>query len=167
NQPTKWQIPLGTIIPANGFLLVWADNQPSQNTNTSPHLHAGFQLNAGGEAIGVYSPGGIAQDTITFGPQFVNVSQGLFPDGNKGSVYFMTNWTPLAPNTLSIPLRITDVSFAPGTVTLTWSAIPGRTYRVLYKDNLEAPAWTALPGDIPATDITASRSDALTTRRFY
>ncbi|HUR45469.1 MAG TPA: lamin tail domain-containing protein, partial [Candidatus Saccharimonadales bacterium] len=27
SQPTKWQIPAGVSIPANGFLLVWADNQ--------------------------------------------------------------------------------------------------------------------------------------------
>src|SRR5207247_3165610 len=29
--PTKWTIPLGTVIPPLGFLLVWADNQPEQN----------------------------------------------------------------------------------------------------------------------------------------
>src|SRR6185503_20117525 len=80
SQPTKWQIPAGTTIPSRGFLLFWADNETAQNaTSTNGHLHAGFQLNNGGEAIGLYSPGGIAQHTVVFGRQFENVSQGLYP----------------------------------------------------------------------------------------
>jgi hypothetical protein len=33
-----------------------------------------------------------------------------------------------------------------GSITLTWDAIPGRTYSVQYKDNLTDPAWQTLPG---------------------
>ena len=79
----------------------------------------------------------------------------------------MTNWTPRAANTLSGPLRLTSVSLSGGVVTLIWSSIPGRVYRVEFKDNLDAPAWTPL-GDVPATGVTASTTDALApNRRFY
>ncbi|HXG47380.1 MAG TPA: lamin tail domain-containing protein, partial [Methylomirabilota bacterium] len=134
--PAKWTVPLGTVIAPGGFLLVWADNQPEQNAAyaTNGQLHASFQLNNNGEAIALLTPEGVAQHVVVFGPQFQNVSGGLFPDGATNTVYFMTNFTPLANNTLAKRLRVTDVAFEAGTVTLTWDAIPGRNYRIEFKD---------------------------------
>jgi spore coat protein CotH len=43
--PRKWQFPAGTTIPANGYLLVWAD----EDTTDTPGLHASFKLSADGE----------------------------------------------------------------------------------------------------------------------
>jgi hypothetical protein len=169
-QPTKWQIPLGAVIAPHGFLLVWADNQPAQNaTSANGDLHAGFQLDSDGEVIGLFTPGVVAQHIIVFGQQIENVSQGLFPDGNTNTLYFMTNWTPRAANTLAGPLRIMEITFNAGVVTLTWSAVPDRTYQVEFKDNLEAPAWTPIGGPVSAVDVTASATDSLppNTRRFY
>lgn len=54
-------------------------------------------------------------------------------------------------------------------VTVVWGAIPGRTYRVQFKDRLEAP-WTDLPGDVTASSETASKTDATagaSLARFY
>jgi len=80
----------------------------------------------------------------------------------------MTNWTPRFPNTLSEPLQITDLSFEGGTLTVTWTAIPGRTYRLEYKNNFDGP-WTPILPEVPAVDITASATDATppSTHRFY
>jgi spore coat protein CotH len=47
NNPTKWKFPDGTKIPANGYLLVWAD----EDGLDTPGLHASFKLSAEGEAI--------------------------------------------------------------------------------------------------------------------
>jgi hypothetical protein len=47
NNPTKWQFPDGTKIPANSYLLVWAD----EDGLDTPGLHASFKLSAEGEAI--------------------------------------------------------------------------------------------------------------------
>src|SRR5204863_2291248 len=144
-EPGKWTIPSGTTIPARGFLLVWADNETFQNaTNLPGQLHAGYQLNNGGEAIGVYNAAGIAQHTVVFGRQTENVSQGLYPDGDIDHVYSMTNWTPRAANTLSGPLRITEVRLDAGVVTITWVAVPGLAYQVLYKDSLSDAEWLPL-----------------------
>jgi hypothetical protein len=57
-----------------------------------------------------------------------------------------------------------------GEITLTWSAIPGQNYRVLYKDDLNNEAgWDILPGDVLAVGDSASKTDStgLGEQRFY
>jgi hypothetical protein len=168
SQPRKWPVPAGTIIAPRDFLLVWADNEPEQNAPGSPALHAGFQLNNDGEIIGLFSPAGVAQHIVVFDAQAQNVSGGLFPDGVTNTLHSMTNWTPRAANTLSGPLSITAMAFQGTSVTLTWSAVPGRTYVVHFKDRLEAPEWTPLPA-VHAVGTTASIIDTISpfARRFY
>jgi hypothetical protein len=51
-----------------------------------------------------------------------------------------------------------------------WTAIPGAGYRVQYKTNLNAAAWSDLVGDVTATGTTASKADATlgtNATRFY
>jgi hypothetical protein len=93
---TAWTIPSGTIIPSRSYLLVWADNQTSQNGINSD-LHANFQLNKSGEAIGLFAPDGTLIDSVTFGAQTNDVSQGRFPDG-QGAIYLLSSPTPRAAN---------------------------------------------------------------------
>src|SRR5258705_1307685 len=95
-----------------------------------------------------------------FGPQTENVSQGLFPDGNTNGSHSMTNWTPRAPNTLAGPLSFTSISFDNGLVTLIWSAIPGRSYRIEFKDELSGGAWTQPGNELLAFDATLSIIDS-------
>jgi len=96
---TQWAIPAGTAIPAQGFLLVWADNQPGQNSANSPDLHASFSLAKSGEAISLFAPDGTLIDLVSFGPQTSDVSQGRFADGAT-AIYAMTNPTPRTANFL-------------------------------------------------------------------
>jgi hypothetical protein len=150
---TKFLIPSNTVIAARGFLLVWADENGGQNSPTNTDLHANFRLNNGGEVLGLFAPDGVSpQHTVSFGAQFMNVSQGLFPDGAVGTSQLMTNWTPRAPNRLGPPAspQITSFAFGGGTLRLTISATPGRRYRVEYKDDLSAPVWTSLGGPYAA-----------------
>ena len=91
--PFQFRIPEGYVIPAGGYLLVWADNRPDMNVSNSPVLHVNFQLNRGGEAIGLYGPDGVVVDAVTFGPQTNDVSQGRMPDGS-GTIIFMAEATP-------------------------------------------------------------------------
>ncbi len=73
--------------------------------------------------------------------------------------------TIVNPNT---PPMITMIQIASGQVTLVWTSIPSKTYRVQYKANL-TDSWSDLSGDVTAGDFTASKTDStgLTTRRFY
>jgi hypothetical protein len=151
--PKKFIIPTNTLIAGRGFLLVWADEDGSQNAPTNADLHANFKLSNEGEALGLFAPDGISpQHTVTFGFQFPNVSQGLFPDGAVGSTSFMTNWTPRLPNRVGAPPspRIQTLTFTDGVLGFTISSIAGRSYVVEYADELAASGWTALGPAHPA-----------------
>jgi hypothetical protein len=48
---TKWKFPQGTVIIADSFLIVWADNDTLQMG-----LHANFKLSSLGETVSLSSP---------------------------------------------------------------------------------------------------------------
>ncbi len=98
--PTKYQMPPGSVIPPGGFLLVWADEEGNQTQPGGP-LHANFRLNLAGEALGLFAPDGSLVDGFTFGPQTNDVSQGRFPDGGPLPLLTLDRPTPGAPNFLA------------------------------------------------------------------
>jgi hypothetical protein len=172
--PAKWRIPTNTVISPRGFLLVWADNNTNQNRvagGTNVDLHAAFNLSNGGEALGLFAPDGATPiSTVTFGPQAQNISQGRFPDGQTNGVHSMPYWTPRAPNLLASGPVLTEPSLNGGLLTLRWSALPGRAYRVEYRDSLGTAGWMPLGGDVVAADATAAVADIVPTapaQRFY
>jgi len=170
--PGTWQIPASTVIPARGFLLVWADGQAAQNAlDTNGNLHAAFQLNAGGEAIGLYSTNFVLQHRVTFGAQSQNISQGLYPDGDTNFVYPMPNWTPRQPNQIGAPPGPTIgglILLPDGNISFSLPAIPGRAYRIEFKDNLSAPGWSPLSTHRAAdTTITVTLAPTDGLQRFY
>lgn len=171
--PAKYAVPTNTIIPAHGFLLVWADEEGAQNgTGTNSDLHANFKLSASGEAIGIFAADGTMQHAITFGAQTQNVSQGLFPDGNTNAIVSMPIWTPRATNQIGLPPspQISGgISVTLGVVSFSFSAVPGRTYRVDYKNDLGAALWTPLGPTHFATETSLNITDNVGAlpQRFY
>ena len=138
--------------------------------STNGDLHANFQLSGSGEAIGD-STNLTPQHTITFGAQTANVSQGLCPDGDTNTFYFMTNWTPRAANTLSVspaPVFGSVSLGVDGQLSLSIPVNPNRAYRLEYKDDLTARFLTPLStlratsGTLTVTDDTVGHS-----QRFY
>jgi hypothetical protein len=97
--PFQFEIPPGYVIPPFGFLLVWADNQTSLNTNPAGDLHASFALSQDGEAIGLFAADGTLIDAVVFTAQFADITEGRFPDG-PGTNYFLATPTPRAPNSI-------------------------------------------------------------------
>jgi hypothetical protein len=75
-----WEIPAGTVIPAGGFLLIWADQNGTQNAPGV--LHADFKLSASGESIGLFAPDGTQVDAVTFGAMAADEARGRLPDGS-------------------------------------------------------------------------------------
>jgi hypothetical protein len=60
------------------------------------------------------------------------------------------------------------VAFSGDTALLKWSAIPGMTYRVEYKENLDDPDWEALDADVSADGPVATAHDhGFGGQRFY
>jgi len=90
--------PLSFIgIAANGYVKFVADGDTAQGPN-----HVNFSLALAGEEIGLFPPGtGPAIDSLTFGRQTDDVSEGRLPDGATNRVFFTTptpgeaNWLPL------------------------------------------------------------------------
>ena len=82
---TKWAFPSGTVIPAHGYLVVWADEDGSQ-----AGLHANFKLKASGEFLSLASGTGAVLDSISFGQQDPDRSFGRFANG----VGFFTEMPP-------------------------------------------------------------------------
>jgi hypothetical protein len=93
--PRKWAFPSGTIIPANGYLLVWAD----ENGTDTPGLHANFKLAKDGEQILLIDTDANHNqvlDAITFGVQTTDVSYGR--TGADADVWSRMTPTPNAAN---------------------------------------------------------------------
>jgi hypothetical protein len=62
--------------------------------------HMGFRLNADGGFIGLYWPIGTQVDSLAYGPQTTDVSEGRFPDGAAGFSAFPDTASPGEPNHL-------------------------------------------------------------------
>jgi hypothetical protein len=80
------------VIPAHGYLLVWADNETGQNMSGGvprTDMHVNFSLGKGGEYIGLFAADGTTIDFVAFGAQADDVSRGRYPDGSL----FLTNFT--------------------------------------------------------------------------
>jgi len=113
--PTQFQIPAGTIVPAGGYLVLWADGDGEGG-------HLDFKLSGAGEYVGLFDgqAGYYAPiDAVYFDPQTVDVSWGRFPDPSTGSGqggdsewYAMTIPTPGEANVL-LPPQFLEVTRTP------------------------------------------------------
>jgi len=163
-QPGMYTLPQGTIIPAGGFLFIWADNESS----TNGQLHASFKLAAAGESIILFSPSGAVIDSVTFGKQTADVSEGRVPDGST-TIKALPSASPGGPNSGIDPnaLHFSGVTRTGGNLSLSWNTQAGASYTVQYKDNLTDANWSTLTtvqgtgGSVTATDTTSG------VHRFY
>jgi len=73
---SKWEIPSGTIVPANGFLIIWADDDSAQ-----VGLHANFKLSSQGEEVLLSTPEGDLADKVIYPGQTLELSFSRNPDG--------------------------------------------------------------------------------------
>jgi hypothetical protein len=104
---TSYLFPGGTVIPAGGYLTLWADGDGSGG-------HLNFKLAGEGEYVGLfdsqsnyYAP----VDAVYFDPQTKDISWGRFPDGGN-EWHAMDVPTPGKPNLLLSP-RFSQVTRTP------------------------------------------------------
>lgn len=74
----KWMFPDGTKIAANGYLVVWAD----EDGKDSDGLHANFKLSKSGEGVWLVAPDArrnVVLDSVEFPPQRSDVAFGRLP----------------------------------------------------------------------------------------
>lgn len=117
SNPTKWKVPDGVTIPAKGYLVFIADSQPMQGPR-----HTSWSLSADGEVVAIYGTDGTTLiDTVTFGPQRVDVAYGRTTDGATTFSLFApatpgaANANPLA-NTISNGATFALSSLAPDSI---------------------------------------------------
>ena len=86
DNPTAWQIPTGTSLPARGYLVIWADSDTSDTG-----LHAGFELDGAGDTVALFDADGFTLiDMVEFDQQTPDVSYGRGSDSSE-------NWVTLSP----------------------------------------------------------------------
>lgn len=73
---TKWRFPDGIVIPAGGYLIVWADENGSQGP-----LHANFKLSKSGEAVYLSAPDTSLVDQVVFDLQETDMGYARIPNG--------------------------------------------------------------------------------------
>jgi len=109
--PTRWAFPQGTVIAANGFLVVWADGEPAQSAALAPHTS--FRLAATNGSVALVRPQGTLPgpaviDHLDYGAISPNRSYGSYPDGNPLARRYFQFVTPGAVNNPAVPeLRVT------------------------------------------------------------
>ncbi|MFM7666818.1 MAG: T9SS type A sorting domain-containing protein, partial [Bacteroidota bacterium] len=86
----KWAFPFGTTIPANGYILVWCDNDMGQ-----AGIHTNFKLSSLGENL-IFSNGATIYDQVAFGVQTADVAYARCPNGSAD--FANVTPTPLASN---------------------------------------------------------------------
>lgn len=82
----KWQMPDMYLSPGD-FVLIWADDDTEKGK-----FHANFKLSSAGEEIGIFDAGNTgyaALDTIIFGAQQADISQGRYKDGEDEWRYYV------------------------------------------------------------------------------
>ncbi len=106
--PKKWRISSSTIIQPHGFLVLWADGQPTQG-----NLHTSFKLNSEGENLSLFMDDGVEYgyiDTLSYDLFSANKTIGRYKDGDTG-IYELAKPTPGDTNILElndIPQLLTE-----------------------------------------------------------
>ncbi len=72
----KFNIPNGTVLPPNDYLIVWADEDSSQG-----QFHANFKLSASGEQLFLMNPNGDLVDSVSWGIQVTDQGFARVPNG--------------------------------------------------------------------------------------
>lgn len=87
---TKFAFPQNTIVQPNSYLIIWADEKNS----TPQYLHCNFKLSGAGEQIIISDLSGTIIDSVQFGQQTADQSEGRCPNGSGP-------FTPIAPPTFN------------------------------------------------------------------
>ena len=97
SQPMKWTFP-DTIVPANGFLVVWADDDLLQEG-----LHANFKLSASGEGLFLNGPDAVTRDQVELPLLSADGSYGRYPNGDGPWQVLYPTWNTWNGGSVATP----------------------------------------------------------------
>lgn len=102
----KFEIPAGTIIPANDYLIVWADEDSSQGP-----YHANFKLSGSGELLMLLDPLQRIVDSLSWSQQTTNSGYARVPNGTgsfliQGHTFSANNNSVGIEENISVPVQL-------------------------------------------------------------
>ncbi len=100
SNPLMWQIPNGTVIPANGYLIIWLDEDTLQEG-----LHANFKMSSSGESIVLSDAGGFELNRVKLPETYAGTTFGRFENGTGA---FMRMFPTFAANNSYTALTIDE-----------------------------------------------------------
>ncbi len=116
SNPRKWSFPSGTVIPAGGYLVVWADDDPGQGP-----LHATFKLNKDEEELAIFGSdfiGAQLSDSVSWMGLERDESWGRYPNGSatwqiclEATPGAENSWSAIYSNGLSVPTGLTLLTY--------------------------------------------------------
>jgi hypothetical protein len=86
---SQWTFPAGVSIAANGYLVVWFDNERAASLANGPVLNTGFSIDGESSEVWLFNAAGQPVDSVVFGFQVADL-----PIGRTG-----TDWLLLASAT--------------------------------------------------------------------
>lgn len=88
-------------------------------------------------------------------------------DGVSDDDEFLAGTSPI--NSASVLRAITVTGVGSGTTMVIWSAVPGKSYQIQYRESVEGPGWSNLGGTVTANGGTGGVVDPqpATSQRFY
>jgi len=123
----QWAFPAGTTIDANGYIVVWADNDLTQSG-----LHANFKLSSAAETIYLVNASGNIVDEISYVGQTTDISYGRYPNGTG-------NFQTMNPTFNAENIAATNIS-GTGVNAIEIKAFPNPASNFFYLEiNEEAP----------------------------
>ena len=84
SSPKKSVLPAGVVVPAGGYLVLWADGNPSAGAT-----HLAVSLSTTGGSLGLARPDGSFIERLAYGAQVTDMSAAREPDG---STSWITEW---------------------------------------------------------------------------
>lgn len=101
--PQKFAFPENTVIPANGYRIIWAD----ENNSTPSYVHCNFRLSSAGEQLMLSNSAGTVLDSITFGTQVPDTSFARCPNGTGNFGFQVPTF-----NAANCPVGINEMEYA-------------------------------------------------------
>jgi|GEM_PF-4901063 len=166
--PMDWTFPPGAIVPAGGYLVVFASNK-DRAVAGSP-LHTDFSLSAGGEYLALTAPGGspILSEFDPFEVQTTDRSYGVISTSPLTYGFFNTPTPGAANNPSTSPAEVVQFSepsrtFNPGSPLNVALSVSSPTATIRYTTNRTVPTgastlYTGTP--IPVSTNTRIRARA-------
>lgn len=169
NNPTKWEIPAGTTVPANGYLIILVSGTGDFDPGYLGELNTSFKLTqTAGEELVFTNPLGNVIETYDFDVLTPNQANHSWArDTNGGTTWSIhTDPTPEASNGgatgtsyAAKPTFSLQAGYYPGAVNVTIeTTVPGATIRYTTNGNEPTAASTIYTGPVAINATTVLRA---------